>query len=171
MINKELITNPLQTDANNLDIQKQTEFELFTVWLSLPPLMKRPPAQKGGIVPEARAFAESMGIDDEIILDLVELKTQKDFANRYLVDEATLVRWKNKIKTQGLIGITAMQNWAQTMSANVLMSIYQHAMKKGNPLTAKLWFQLVDNWKENVKVEHQFTPVKNIEHDEYDDTI
>jgi len=168
MENKELLKIIAVNNNENIDLQKEVEFELFALWLSIPPLLKNPPKQKDGSVPSGRAMAISMGIDDEGVLDLCELKTNLDFSARYDVHINTLTTWKKKIKEKGATGLPMMQNWAQTMSSNLLMSLYQHAMKKGNPLTIKLWFQLVDNWKENIKVDHVFTPVESIEHDIYE---
>lgn len=168
MENKDLLKINSVNKSENIDIQKEVEFELFALWISIPPLLKNPPKQKDGSTPDGRAMAMSMGIDDQGILDLCELKTNLDFSERYNVHINTLTVWKKKIKEKSASGLPMMQNWAQTMSSNLLMSLYQHAMKKGNPLTIKLWFQLVDNWKENIQVEHVLKPVDSIDHNIYD---
>lgn len=158
----------VMNDSENSDLQKEFEFDLYAIWISIPSLLKNPPKQKDGSYPSGRDMAMSMGIDDERILELCELKTNLDFSAKYNVHINTLTIWKKRIKEKGLVGIPMMQNWAQTMSSNLLMSLYQHAMKKGNPLTIKLWFQLVENWQDNIKVNHIFTPIESIEHEIYD---
>ncbi len=150
------------------NVVKKKEFDLFVLWSSIPPLMKHPPKQRDGTFPQPREFAVGMGIEDEELLDLISIQTLTQFGERFDLNKNTLTEWKRIIKQRGLHGLPSMKNWAMEMSSNLLMSLYNHAMKKGNPLTIKLWFQLVNDWKENTKVEHIFIPVKTIRHKDYD---
>ena len=163
MENKGLNTISSVNDGENLGIKKPYEFEMYALWLALPPLLKNP---MGNV--DARKLAMSMGIEEETILDLISIPTNQVFAEKFDIHINTLTDWKKIIKEKGMVGLPIMKNWAQTMSSNLLMSLYQHAMKKGNPLTIKLWFQLVENWTEKTKLELTLSPVVHIEHEQYD---
>ncbi len=170
MVNTTIVENKIVSDGGNEDIHKKAEFELFVLWCSIPPLMRFPPIPKDKSMapPSARTFAMSMGIDDERFLDLIDIKTDGEFQQKYGLGINTTTRWRKIIRDNGLNGFSGMRNWAMEMSRNVLMAVYQHAIKKGNPFTMKLWFQIVNEWEEKTKVEHKFIPVTDIEHEIYD---
>lgn len=162
---KDIVIPEIQIDSN---FDKDEIFQIYVLWKSIPYLVKNPPQQKNGVQPSAVEFAKQMGIDDEELLKLVDIKDGKTFSEIYNVHQTTLVRWGKYIKERGYDDLADMRRWAKGLSNNLLMSLYNHAMKKGNPLTIKLWFQLVNQWEEKAQVEHKFTPINDIEHDVID---
>jgi hypothetical protein len=86
-----------------------------------------------------------MGIDDEIAIELLQLKTQKDFAAKYDVkDLGTLTDWNKRIENDGLLD--GMNSWARKLTPNVLLALYKTATKEGKAKEVKAWFELVENF-------------------------
>lgn len=149
---------------------KMDTFDAYVLWKSIPVLLKKPPTPSGGIRPSARAFAESQGIDDEDVLRLIEIPTQSAFADEFGVHMDTLSNWNKTIKERDTL--TDTKKWARGLMNNLVMSMYSHAMKKGNPLTFKLFFQVVGDFQEKAIVDHKFIPItsiKFVEHGESTD--
>jgi hypothetical protein len=128
-------------------------YETYCLWKSLPALFKYPPKDKNGISPTPRDFAEQMGIDDDKLLDLVTIRNQTAFAERFHVHIDTLTDWNKTIR--GKDSMNELRSWATHLSKNVLVSLYNNAIRKGMALEAKLWFQLVEQWQEKTKVAHE----------------
>lgn len=139
---------------------KMDTFEAYVLWKSIPVLLKKPPTPRGGIRPTARDFAESQGIDDEDVLRLVEITTQGQFAEEFNVSIDTLTEWNKTIKERDTL--TDTKKWAKGLINNLIMSMYNHAMKKGNPLTFKLFFQVVGDFQEKAIIDHKFIPITSI---------
>lgn len=142
----ETIENPIRKE----------EFDLYLAWKSLPSAFRNPPRMKNGDQPTVREFASALGIEDEETLALMELKTQGDFAKKYGVDASTLTGWNKLIARRDLLADT--RQWALGLTKNVLLAVYNSALK-GNFLNAKLFFQVVNEWQEKVKVDHRYEGV------------
>lgn len=146
---------------------KQDVYETFKLWKCLPSFFKYPPKdRKTGFQPTPRSYAELMGIDDEAILDLVEIRTNLEFASRYDVDKDTLTKWGKQIKEDS--SVNDLRAWAIHLSKNVLSALYNQAIRTGYAKEVELWFKLVNEWEDKQTVEHKFIPIKSISHDDYD---
>lgn len=130
-------------------------YETFCVWRSLPAFFKYPPKDKSGVQPTPQQFAESMGVDDPSILELLDIRTMGDFAERYKVSRDTLTDWGKTLKSRD--SLNDLRSWAKALSKNVLMALYNTAMRKGFAQEVKLYFQLIEGWEEKTKheVEHK----------------
>lgn len=140
-------------------------FETYVIWKSLPALLKNPPPQKqkdgSTIKPDPRQFAEAQGIDDEDLLELIMIPSQTAFAERFSLNQSTLVQWNKTIKERPLLEDT--KKWARSLMNNAVMSLYAHAMKGGNPFNFKLFFQIIGEFQEKAIMEHKLTPIQSIE--------
>jgi len=137
-----------ENTQNNTTIRpyKSDKYELFSLWLSLPPMFKNPPPdRKTGERPTPRKFCEMMGIDDEDIIVLAEIPTITKFAEVYDLERTHLSEWKKSILAKDPLALS--RNWAGPMLRNVITATYNSAIK-GNPLSQKLFFQVVGNWSE-----------------------
>lgn len=151
---------PTHSD-NTPQVILKHEFHLFRVWRQLPVMLKRPPADtKTGFAPSPVEFAEAMGIDDEMVLELVQLPTQKSFAEKYGVSVDTLVDWGKKLELMN--EDDEMRRWARKLTKNLLFSLYNHAMRKGNPLNFKLFLEYVQKWAPNLKIDTNYHGVARI---------
>jgi hypothetical protein len=125
---------------------KSDKYELFTLWMSLPPMFKNPPAdRKTGEKPSPRKFCEMMGIDDEDIITLAEIPTITRFAQVYNLERTNLSDWKKAILAKDPLALS--RNWAGPMLRNMITATYNTGIK-GNPLSQKLFFQVVGGWNE-----------------------
>lgn len=159
MENEEKKQLPITSEKPPVDLD--SVYELYCLWKSLPPFLKCPPRRKGQKEdPDVRAYAMDAGIDDPVTLDLLEIKTQGEFAQRYGIHQDTCTDWN---KTQGVRdNLQDIRKWARQLTRNVLMSLYQTAMKKGFATEVKLWFQLIEKWEEKMKVEHDYLGVTEL---------
>lgn len=135
------------TDRNILVVPENKEtFELYALWKSLPiNILKTIPKDQ---------LQEKMGIDDPIVLDLIEIHNQKAFAEKYDLREATISEWNKKIVEND--PHYESKGWARNLTKNVMLSFYNHTVRKGNPLLYKLWFQVINDWEESSKI--KFAP-------------
>lgn len=139
------------------DPVKSETFEIYVLWKSLPPLLKMPPRhRKTGERPDPREFAEDMGIDDEVILRLVELPRQQDFAREYNVAQETLSDWNKRIGERDYF--KDARTWMNKLVPNILMSMYNNGLSTRN-LNAdrdRLNFVKITGYVEKTEQQHTF---------------
>lgn len=138
--------------------------EVYCLWKSMPSLFRYPPRAKDGSSPSPRQFATQMGIDDERMLELVEIPDQKRFAEKYKVHENTLTSWNREIVAKRSAH-EMMRYWSSPLSKNVLMALYNNAIRKGMSFEVKLWFQLVEGWSEKTMIDHKHRVIEKIEYE------
>jgi hypothetical protein len=155
---------PINTNLVTIEPKKKYEYDLYCLWRSIPAFFRFPPIDKKTKErPSPREFAMSMGIENEEMLNLVDLTTQKEFGARFNVDEGTLCDWNKTVGAQN--GMDEAMLWAKNLSKNVLFSLYNTAIRKGNMLEVKLWFQLVEKWSEKQTVEHDYKGVASVSYE------
>ena len=155
----------LEREIAEPEIRRTEAFEAYALFRSLPPLLLRPPVdKKTGIRSTPREFSLSLGIDDEITLALIDLKTQKNFAAKYGVAEQTLVRWNKQL--EGKTGLNDLQGWARLLLQNVIFALYIQIMHgKAQPGHYKLWFQAIAGWDERHEVVSSKRVIKTIRYE------
>lgn len=126
--------------------ENEQTFELYALWKSLPiNILNKMPQEQ---------LQEKMGIDDPFVLELVKIPNQHAFAEKYDIRDATLSDWNKKILEND--PHYESKNWARNLTKNVMLSFYNHTVRKGNPLLYKLWFQVINDWEETSKI--KFAP-------------
>lgn len=165
--------NILLLPAGKVDSDVQPEspykadvYEAYCLWKSLPALLKNPPPQrdkatKQFIKPDAKEFAQLQGIEDEDLLELIGISSQAEFRERFNVSRDTLARWNKLILDRAPFEDT--KKWAKHLINNLVMGIYSHAMKSGNPFNSKLFLQIVGDFSEKATVEHKLTKIESVE--------
>lgn len=117
-------------------------FETYALWKSLPiSVISQVPRDE---------LSSKFGIDDDRVLDLAEIRTQLAFADKYGINKATLVAWNKKILERD--PLIEAKNWAVNLTKNVVLSLYHHAIRKGNAHLYKLFFQIVNDWEEKSRI-------------------
>lgn len=155
---------PSNTDLVNITPKKEKEYQAYCLWRSVPFFFRNPPRDKAtGVAPVPRDFAMSMGIEDEIMLDLCGIKTQKEFGAIYDVHPDTLSDWNKTYNAQN--GLEEAKKWAQSLTKNVLFSLYNNALRKGGYYEVKLWLQVVENWQEKQQVDHTYLGVATVNYE------
>lgn len=143
---------------------KVDEYQMYCLWKSLPVFFRLPPPDRiTHVVPSSEEFLRRVGIVDENIYALAEIKTQSQFAEHYGVAEGTLSDWNN---TEGVVLASQnMQSWAQQLSKNVIFAMYNKIMRTGDAAETKLWFQIIEQWSEKQQIEHKIGPVVSINYE------
>lgn len=145
-------TLPTQSE-NGVSVVKHAEFAAYRIWRNIPIGLRFPPKDpKSGERPAPRDFAQALGIEDEMILDLIGLQTQEEFAARFSVSRDTLTDWNKKLAK--LPEDQELRRWATLLTKNMLFAIYSHAMRKGNPLLFRLWLEFVQKFNPTLKTQH-----------------
>lgn len=121
--------NPTKSDFKPI---LQKEFEIYRIWKSTPVMFKV----------QSDETLISWGLD-ELQIQLMRIRDQKEFAEKYGVCEDTLTDWN--------VEIEASENkppaWAMKMNSNIISALYRGAMKKGDADKIKLWLQYIMGWK------------------------
>lgn len=139
----------------------QDVFETYVAWRSIPALLKNPPVdRKSGTRLSVEEFCEQMGIDDEQTIDLAKIRSGTQFCERFSVSRNTLTRWDKDMK--GRDTLADLREWSLKLSKNVIMALYNKAIRKGDAFEVKIWFQLINQWNEKQVVEHDYRGVKSI---------
>lgn len=114
-------------------VYKKQDFDSYILWKSLPSILRGQPKQ----------ILEKFGIDDEIAISLLEIKTQAEFAKRFEIkDPVTLSDWNKRIEKDGLI--PSINAWARKLTPNVTLSLYKAITKNGKAGDVKAWYEIVE---------------------------
>lgn len=136
-------------DEDTVIHHKPQEFELYCLWKTLPPMMIAPVA---GTVNDV---IEKLRIDDPVILELVKIRTQVDFAKRFGLNKATLSEWNSQITKRDTLA--DIRVWAKKLTKNVLFSMYSNAMSKGGTSfkDRENFLKVVEQWSDKLDVKHE----------------
>lgn len=134
-------SNPKKTQIAVREDNKEL-YELYALWRSLPISILRT------MSPDQ--LYSRMGIDDPMMLELSQIHTQGAFCEKYNIHASTLSEWNKLIRLRNPLHDAKM--WAQTLAKNAVMAMYNHGIRKGNPMMLKLFFQVVNDWEESSKL-------------------
>ena len=114
-------------------VYKTQDFESYAAWKALPSFLRGQPRQ----------VLEKFGIDEEIAISLLEIKTQAEFARRFNIkDPATLTDWNKRLEKEGTI--FRIHEWARKLTPNVIFALYRTASKQGKAAEVKAWVEIVE---------------------------
>ena len=99
-----------------------------------------------------RTYAEELGIDDEELLELIEIKTQGQFAEKFGISPSTLSEEWNVKKPPVEYEDIDWRTWAKKLTKNVMQCLLDGIVKDQDAPRIKLWLQAVDNFVEESKV-------------------
>ncbi len=126
--------NEMPKNAERKGVYRTQDFETYVLWKSLPAFLRGQPRQA----------LEKLGLDEDIVLGLLEIRTQTEFAKQYdIKDLTTLTDWNKRIQEEGLI--PKMHEWARKLTPNVIWALYRTATKHGRSADVKTWFEIVEN--------------------------
>lgn len=114
-------------------VYKTQDFESYATWKAMPSFLRGQPRQ----------VLEKFGVDEEISMSLLEIKTQTEFAKRFDIKElGTLTAWNKRLEKEGLI--PRMHEWARKLTPNVIFALYRTATKHGKAAEVKAWIEIVE---------------------------
>jgi len=115
-------------------VNRKHELQMYIAWKSLPTFLRGQPTP----------VLEKMGINDPVVISLLKLKTQTDFARQYNIkDLGTLTDWNKIIQEEGLL--EEINGWARTLTPNVGLALYKNVTKNGRSHEVRAWFELIEN--------------------------
>ena len=115
-------------------VYRKQDFNSYVLWKSLPSFLKGQP----------KAMVEKFGITDEIAVELLQIKTQGEFATKFgIKDPGTLTDWNKRIEKEGLL--TSINSWARSLTPNVVLALYKNVSKNGKAQEVRAWFEIIEN--------------------------
>lgn len=147
-MDKELETKQNQISGKGEDIPfyKHQEFAMYRVWYSLPAFMKGK---------DATFLKEKMGFEDDTMVELLQIRTQAEFAKKYSVNLGQLSTW-NKYIDANYDPFQEIKAWSQKLIKNVVNATYNSSLQRDPKANAdrKLFLQL-QGWVEETKQVHK----------------
>jgi hypothetical protein len=113
------------------DPYKKDVFTSYILWKSLPSFLKGQP----------RVNLEKFGINEEIVFNMLSIKTQSEFGKVYNIDVGTLTDWNKRIQKEGLG--KDINAWARKLTPNVVFSLYKNITKNGRAQEVRAWYELI----------------------------
>jgi len=132
-------------DMPENDVHYEKQFVIYALWKSLPPMLRGETAAE---------LEKKYFIDDEEIIQLLQIRTQRQFADHYDLNEKTLWRWNMKLKDRDLFA--DIRAWSNGLVKNVIMSTYRASMLKDPKASSdrKLFLQFA-GWGEEMTVHNK----------------
>ncbi|MBP9842640.1 MAG: hypothetical protein KBC62_01405 [Candidatus Pacebacteria bacterium] len=127
--------NQLHNGKPNIGVYRKQDFATYVTWKSLPTFLRGQP----------ETVLRKMGIDDDMAIELLQIKTQRDFALRFgIKDLGTLTDWNKRIEDEGLV--EHINTWARKLTPNVVLALYKNVTKHGKSKEVKTWFEIIENF-------------------------
>lgn len=87
---------------------------------------------------------EKFGLTDDLVLELLQIKTQTEFSVKFgIKDLGTLTDWNKRIDKDGLIN--PLNSWARKLTPNVVFALYKNITKNGRAQEVKAWYEIIEN--------------------------
>ena len=127
------MSDQMPKNAKNQGVYKTQDFESYAMWKAMPSFLRGQPRQ----------VLEKLGVDEDITLSLLEIRTQAEFAKQFdIKDPATLTDWNKRLEQEGLI--PRMHAWARKLTPNVIWALYRTATKHGKAAEVNAWLEIVE---------------------------
>lgn len=128
------------------DSKENKLFEIYKIWRSLPPVYKGMDKSK----------LKVFGFDDEdFISELLLIKTQTQFTEKFGVHINTLTNWNKKINDDGLGDYWKV--WAKKLTANIMGAFGRRLISKGNGQDVLVWNKIVEDFREKADTTSRVT--------------
>jgi hypothetical protein len=123
----------MSEETRKTGVYKRQDYESYAMWKALPSVFRGQP----------RMVLEKLGIDEDVMISLLEIKTQAEFARRFdIKDPATLTDWNKRLEKEGLV--PRINEWARKLTPNVIGALYRNVSKNGKAAEVKTWFEIVE---------------------------
>jgi hypothetical protein len=144
-MNKKTISAPKKPTPMNSHLKHPQVFELFASWIAMSPLLRLLTDKE----------LEKIGVDDPAELKLLQIRTHKEFAQRFKISVDTLIDWKKRDDFWDLVdGFELKWGWQKTPS--VLAGFYRKTVSEADSGRVKLWLQYFKKWVPTEKVDFDF---------------
>mgnify|MGYP001608886026 CR=1 FL=1 len=122
---------------------RQYTREVFKMWCVLPDTFKGAPER----------ITQLLGITDPVTIELIEIATMKQFAEIFGCSIHSLTRWRREIETSNDY-LNDVKRAFRPLTKNFMLSLYRKGLEEGDPQRFKVWMQIVEDWREQLGIEH-----------------
>ena len=133
---------------NTSNPYKKDVYETYTLWRSIPAFMRQA---------KHKDIAEQLHIEEPLVLELVAIRTQGEFAKKYGVEQSTLSNWNKLMEKRDPLADT--RQWAGGLVKNLLFKLYMNALKTGDPRAIELFLRAGCGWNPNEKKQSEYKGV------------
>lgn len=119
-------------------------FEVYKAWKGLPTIWRGMSTTK----------LNELGVDDPNIRELLSIRTQRDFAEKFKINEDTTTAWNKKLFDIGVDYLDEARKWARLFTKNVVAAHYKKAVRRFDPMTGDLWYKVIEGFNEKKQIEH-----------------
>jgi len=137
---EQIVSNKTQLNnkgESDIQIRREVEFNLYLQWKSLPSILRGKPIE----------VLEQLGFEPGFATELLQIKTQKEFAEKYDLNEATLVNWNKRPEL--LQRMKETEKMLSFLTPNVFISLYKTILKDGSAQEVHAWMKYIEHWKED----------------------
>lgn len=128
----------MASTERNFVADKKREYELYLIWKSMPRDIDR-------------ALFEKLGVSDEIILELSEIRNQKELAKYLGVAQRTITDWNNKPIPEEYKELD-WRYWARKATPSVVSALLRNTRKYGDAARVNTWMKYVEQIEDNATV-------------------
>jgi hypothetical protein len=122
-------------EQNGRKAYKEEEYEMYAYWKFLP-------VQLRGLPEES---IKKLGIDDEDVLFLLAIKTQRQFAAEFgIKDLGTLTDWNKRLMKEN--SLPYIRFWSKFLDGNVVFAHYKKILQDPKSQDITSWFSLHENF-------------------------
>lgn len=127
-----------KTQNKKKRVYKEKEMKIYALWKAMPITFKELGPRK------LRALGYA--VDEELFMMLLEIRTEKQFAQIFGISPNTLDRWEKREEFKNLVKeISDMEN-IKKFKHDIDFNFTIQTMKKADPARVKLWYQLYEKW-------------------------
>jgi len=116
---------------------KEKIYEIYKIWKSLPPQI---------LGTADSVMEEHYGIHDDLQKKLINITTQKEFAEEFNISRTTTTKWNKELREDQDDMNSFTKNFARDLTKSLVFSLYENAKESGDPNRIRLWLQFVENW-------------------------
>lgn len=127
-------------------VYKKPEFRAYVIWKSLPAMLRGMKVEN----------LNKLGINDDLSISMLEIKTQTEFAKKFKIKRATCSEWNNILVDDNLIHDNILR-WAKMITPNVIMALGRTAVRTGKAQEVMAWEKLIEDYTDKTETIHGFT--------------
>ncbi len=121
------------------DPYKGKEFEAYLLWKSLPVMWR-------GLAEEELI---KLGIGDDDVVELLEIKTQKEFGKKFKVSVKAMWEWNERIRSEDAL-VDETKKWARQMMGNIIGAVYKKQQIEGDAPRSKFLAEFAESFKTTI---------------------
>jgi len=122
-------------------INKEQIFNVYLIWKSLPATWGR----------EGERGLDLLGITDKSIRELLLIRTQTEFTQKFKVGIDCLTDWNKKIEDDESL-YEERQRWGKNIMGNIIGSVYRKCLVEGDANRAKFLAQYFGEYIEKTEI-------------------